>query len=102
MASRGAKREASQNELKSAQTASEAAETHLRELRAAAGSRGERLRVMDPGIVPQRPSSPNIPLNVAAAVLLALAASIIYLSFAFVMRRRAVGFEPTVTRGMRA
>ena len=102
MASRSAKREALQNEVKSAQTASEAAETRLRELRAAAGSRGERLRVMDPGIVPQRPSSPNVPLNVAAALLLALAASIIYLSFAFVLRRRAVGFEPTVTRGMRA
>ena len=102
MASRSAKRDALQNEVKSAQTASEAAETRLRELRAAAGSRGERLRVMDPGIVPERPSSPNVPLNVAAALLLALAASMIYLSFAFVLRRRAVGFEPTVTRGMRA
>jgi uncharacterized protein involved in exopolysaccharide biosynthesis len=102
MASRSAKREALQSEVKSAQTASDAAEMRLRELRAAAGSRGERLRVMDPGIVPQRPNSPNIPLNVAAALFLALAASMIYLSFAFVLRRRAVGFEPTVTRGMRA
>jgi succinoglycan biosynthesis transport protein ExoP len=102
MARRSGKREALQNELKSAQIASEAAATRLRELRATAGSRGERLRVMDPGIVPQRPSSPNVPLNVAAALLLALAVSMIYLSFAFVTRRRAVGFEPTVTRGMRA
>jgi uncharacterized protein involved in exopolysaccharide biosynthesis len=102
VASRSAKQDALQNEVKMAQTAAEAAETHLRELRASAGSRGERLRVMDPGIVPQRPSAPNVPLNVAAALLLALAASIIYLSFAFVLRRRAVGFEPAVTRGMRA
>jgi uncharacterized protein involved in exopolysaccharide biosynthesis len=102
MASRSAQREALQSEMKSAETASEAAAMRLRELRAAAGSRGERLRVMDPGIVPQRPSSPNVPLNVAAALLLALAASTIYLSFAFVIRRRAVGFESTVTRGMRA
>jgi uncharacterized protein involved in exopolysaccharide biosynthesis len=102
MASRIGKRDALQSELKSAQIDSAAAETRLRELRAAAGSRGERLRVMDPGIVPQRPSSPNVPLNVSAALLLALAASIVYLSFAFVLRRRAVGFEPTVTRGMRA
>jgi len=100
IASRNAKRDALQNEVKSAETASEAAATRLRELRAAAGSRGERLRVMDPGIVPQGPSSPNVPLNVAAALLLALAGSIIYLSFAFVLGRRAVGFEPTVTRGM--
>ena len=102
MAGRSAKRDALQNEVKSAQTASEAADARLRELRAAAGNRGERLRVMDPGIVPQRPSSPNVPLNVAASLMLALTASILYLSFAFVMRRRAVGFEPTVTRGMRA
>jgi capsular polysaccharide biosynthesis protein len=101
MASRSAKRDAAQTELKAAQKASESAESHLRELRAAAGNRGERLRVMDPGIVPQRPSSPNVPLNVAAAMLLALAASILYLSFAFVLRQRVVGFEPEVTRGMR-
>ena len=101
MASRSAKRDALQNEVKSAQKASEAADTRLRELRAAEGGRGERLRVMDPGIVPQRPSSPNVPINVAAALLLAVTASILYLSFAFVMRRRAVGFEPTATRGMR-
>jgi capsule polysaccharide export protein KpsE/RkpR len=101
MASRSAKRDALQNEVKSAQKASEAADMRLRELRAAEGGRGERLRVMDPGIVPQRPSSPNVPLNVAAALVLALTASILYLSFAFVMRRRAVGFEPTATRGMR-
>jgi uncharacterized protein involved in exopolysaccharide biosynthesis len=102
MASRGAKRDALQNELKAVQTASETAEKRLGELRGAAGSRGERLRVMDPGIVPQRPSSPNVPLNVAAALFLALAASIVYLSFAFVLRRRAVDLEPAVTRGMRA
>ncbi len=102
MAARSAQRDASKNELKMAQAASEAAEKHLSELRAAAGSRGERLRVMDPGIVPQRPSSPNVPLNVAAALFLALAASIVYLSIAFAVRRRAIGFEPAVTRGMRA
>jgi succinoglycan biosynthesis transport protein ExoP len=102
IAGRNGKREALQNEVKSAQIASEAAAMRLRELRGASGSRGERLRVLDPGIVPQRPSSPNVPLNVAAALLLALVASILYLSSAFVVRRRAVGFEPAVTRGMRA
>ena len=29
-----------------------------------AGFRGERLKIIDPGIVPERPSSPNLPLNV--------------------------------------
>jgi succinoglycan biosynthesis transport protein ExoP len=102
LASRTAKRDELQAALKMAQASYDNATTRLREARAAAGTRGERLRVMDPGIVPQRPSSPNIPLNVGAALFLALVASIIYLSFAFAFRRRAVGFEPAVSRGMRA
>jgi uncharacterized protein involved in exopolysaccharide biosynthesis len=62
----------------------------LADIRATAGSRVERLRVIDPGIVPQRPSSPNIPLNVVAAAGLALFASLLYLtvSFSFTQRRR--------------
>ena len=44
----------------------------LREARGDAGYRGERLRIIDPGIVPERPSSPNLPLNLVAALLLGL------------------------------
>ena len=55
-------------------------ETRLREARGDAGYRGERLRVIDPGIVPERPSSPNLPLNVAAALLLGLVLPILYLT----------------------
>ena len=36
----------------------------LLESRATAGTHAEQLRIIDPGIVPQRPSSPNISLNV--------------------------------------
>jgi capsular polysaccharide biosynthesis protein len=43
--------------------------------------------VMDPGIVPQRPSSPNVALNIAIALLAALIAAIVYLSALFVYRR---------------
>ena len=49
-----------------------AVETQLREARGAAPYRGERLKIIDPGIVPERPSSPNLPLNAAAAFLLGL------------------------------
>ncbi|HMC60818.1 MAG TPA: hypothetical protein VKJ01_16630, partial [Candidatus Solibacter sp.] len=42
--------------------------------------RGERLRLIDPGIVPERPSSPNIPLNVLAALFLGLVLPIVYLT----------------------
>jgi capsular polysaccharide biosynthesis protein len=101
VAKRTAKRDEVLNELRMTQAAYDNAIARLRDLRAAVGTRGERLRVMDPGIVPQRPSSPNIPLNVVAALLVALVACIVYLSFAFSFRRRSVGFEPAVSRGMR-
>ena len=58
------------------QTATESSAARLRELRATAGTRGERLRVIDPGIVPQRPSSPNVALNVLGALLITLVALI--------------------------
>jgi capsule polysaccharide export protein KpsE/RkpR len=101
VAKRTAKRDEVVAELRMAQAAYDSSAARLRDLRGAAGTRGERLRVMDPGIIPQRPSSPNVFLNVAAALLVALVASIVYLSFAFSFRRRSVGFEPAVSRGMR-
>jgi uncharacterized protein involved in exopolysaccharide biosynthesis len=102
LANRIAKRESLDAELKMAQTGYEAASARLREIRTAVGSHAEQLRVIDPGIVPETPSSPKIPLNVAAALVVALVSSIVYLSVAFVYKRRPVGFQPTVTRGMRA
>ena len=50
----------------------------LRDARSERGFRGERLQVIDPGIVPERPSSPNIPLNLAIALLAGLALPILY------------------------
>ncbi len=95
-------RAALESELRVAQTSYEAVSARLREFEAAAGTHAEQLRVIDPGIVPGRPSSPNIFLNVIVALFLALAASVVYLSLRFVYRRKPVGFEPTVARGMRA
>jgi len=83
LAQRSAKREALQNQLWSTRTTVDAAGARLRDLRNASGSRGERLRIIDPGIVPQRPSSPNIPLNVFAALLFGAVAAVLYLSLAF-------------------
>jgi uncharacterized protein involved in exopolysaccharide biosynthesis len=67
-------------ERKARQTELAAAETRLREARADVGYRGERMRVIDPGVVPQRPSSPNVLLNVLAALLLGLVFSVLYLA----------------------
>ena len=52
------------------------AEGRLQELRSAAGNRGERLRIIDPGIVPERPSSPDLLLNLVVALIAAAILSI--------------------------
>jgi uncharacterized protein involved in exopolysaccharide biosynthesis len=67
----------------SLQLAIEAAQMHLQEVRSTAGYRAERLKIFDPGVVPERPSWPNIPLIVMAAVLVALVASLLYVTFEF-------------------
>ncbi len=67
-------------ERAAAQAAAKAADARLQETRAEVGSRGERLRIIDPGHhAPERPSSPNIPLNVAIALFAAVVLSILYL-----------------------
>jgi uncharacterized protein involved in exopolysaccharide biosynthesis len=55
-------------------------QTQLREARGAAAYRGERLEIVDPGIVPERPSSPNLPLTAAAAFLLGLVLPVMWLT----------------------
>ena len=77
-----------ETEQQSAQETFDNLEKHLTDARAAAGYRGEQLRIIDPGIVPERPSSPNVPLNVMAAALLALMLATAGLSFEFAYRRR--------------
>ncbi len=69
--------------LRTAQVGWEAASGRLRELHAAAGLRGERLRVVDPGVIPERPSSPNVGLNVLLAAAVALIGCLTYLTLTF-------------------
>jgi uncharacterized protein involved in exopolysaccharide biosynthesis len=71
-----------------AQERADAAARRLQEARAVIGYRGERLKIIDAGIVPERPSFPNIPLNVAAAFVLSTTCSIVYFTFAFGLARR--------------
>jgi uncharacterized protein involved in exopolysaccharide biosynthesis len=74
-------------ELKAARTGAEAAQTKLDEAQASAAFRGVRLRVLDPGIVPQRASFPNTPLNLIVALAFSLAASITSLAIRFGYQR---------------
>jgi len=66
-----------------AQTAVDVAMEHLADVRASASGRIEELQVVDPGIVPSKPTSPNVPVMLAAALLVALAGSVLYLTFEF-------------------
>jgi capsular polysaccharide biosynthesis protein len=70
-------------ELRSARAGEEAAQTKLGDVRASSAFRGIRLKVLDPGIVPQRASSPNTPLNLAVAFVFSLLASITFLAVRF-------------------
>jgi uncharacterized protein involved in exopolysaccharide biosynthesis len=88
LSSNAARRQRAQSELDSAQQLENAGSARLTELRSGSGARGERLRIIDPGIVPQRPSSPNIPLNVLVALLVAWIASLAYSAMGFARERR--------------
>ena len=66
-----------------AQIAYDAAAAHVRELQAAEGMRGERLRVIDPGVVPEKASFPLTGLNVALAIAVAMIACFVYLALTF-------------------
>ena len=81
------RREALQVDQKSAQAAFETTSARLNEVVATAQLRGEKLRLIDPGIVPQEPSSPNLPLNLAASLILASVGSLIYLVMSFSYQR---------------
>ncbi|HTT66027.1 MAG TPA: hypothetical protein VMG35_29455 [Bryobacteraceae bacterium] len=61
-------------------TAFTAIQGRLTQLQGDMGYRSERLRIIDPAILPERPSSPNTPLHVMAALLLGLLVPAVYLA----------------------
>jgi uncharacterized protein involved in exopolysaccharide biosynthesis len=79
-----ARRMAERDRVASDRTASEEAysaiETRLNQVRGGLGYSSERLKIIDPGIVPEQPSAPNIPLRVLAALLLGLVVPVVYLT----------------------
>lgn len=66
-----------------AQTAVDLAAEHLGDVRSSATGRVDELQVIDPGVVPSNPKSPNLPVMLVAAFLIALAGSVLYLTFEF-------------------
>jgi uncharacterized protein involved in exopolysaccharide biosynthesis len=93
---RRAHREQLESERDAVQEELTALQTRLGEVRSAAGFRGERLRLIDPGIVPERPSSPNVPLNVLAALFLGLVLPIVYLTLQMSYQEQRAGSRRNV------
>jgi uncharacterized protein involved in exopolysaccharide biosynthesis len=92
LATRQAHRDQLDAERKAGQAALTGIDARLRDARGETGFRGERLKIIDPGIVPERPSSPNLPLNVVAALVAGLVLPILYftLEMSFQQRRAAL------------
>ncbi len=80
LAGRLARKERLEAQRKADQSALAAIDQRLRETRDDLGYRGERLTIIDPGVVPERPSSPNTSLNISVAVLLGLLLPLVYLA----------------------
>jgi tyrosine-protein kinase Etk/Wzc len=80
--------------LTSARASYEAAAQRLVNLRGSRGARTEWLHVVDPGIIPQRPSSPNLPLILIGAAFLAFFGSGLYLTISFSLTRGRRRYDP--------
>jgi uncharacterized protein involved in exopolysaccharide biosynthesis len=93
------KRDALDAELKSARADEDAENTKLSDVKSLSAARGVRLKILDPGILPRRPSFPNPPLNLAVAFVLSLFASIGYVAIRFAYdRTRDALREPVFSR----
>lgn len=94
LAHRLAERDRLDAERTASQEAYSAIETRLGQVRGDLGYRNERLKIIDPGIVPERPSAPNTTLHVLAALLLGLAVPIIYLTLELSYRTQRSSAAP--------
>jgi capsular polysaccharide biosynthesis protein len=100
LAARMAHRDNVSAQRKEAQDSLAAAEARLRAARAESGYRGERLTVIDPGVVPERPSFPNVPLNLGAALLGGIVLPAVYLAFEMNFREQRAGVRRARLRAM--
>jgi uncharacterized protein involved in exopolysaccharide biosynthesis len=88
------RQKAAADELEAAREAFESAQARVRDISARAGTRTERMRIIDPGVDPRKPSSPTVLLNTLAATLLALCLSVVWVTLRMPERRS----KPAVVR----
>jgi len=94
LAQQTATEEVLQAALTSARASYETYAQRLSDLRVSRGSRTEWLRVVDPGIIPQQPSSPNAPLILIGAAALAIFGSWLYLTLSYSFTRGQRRYDP--------
>jgi tyrosine-protein kinase Etk/Wzc len=94
LAQQSAREQDLQAVLNAARASYETSEQRLADFEVSQGARSEWLRLVDPGIVPQKPSSPNIPLILIGAVLFALFGSLLYLTVSFSLTRGRRRYDP--------
>ncbi len=103
LAARTTEIEAVKAKLDEARSAFEHADARVREADTLSSLQGERLEILDPGVVPERRSSPNIPLNIVVGLAVGALLSFLYLTFDYGLteqRRRAAREEEwTSSRG---
>jgi uncharacterized protein involved in exopolysaccharide biosynthesis len=88
LARRSAEIGAAEAQLNDARARYEQARKRLDDLDASSGFRGERLSLLDPGVAPERPSSPNVPLNVFVGLALGAIFSLLYLTVEYSLRQQ--------------
>ena len=85
-----ARADQSADQLRAANTAFEAMSRRANELAGSSGLRTEQLRIIDPGIVPQQPSFPNVPLFTAIALLFSALLNLAWLSLRYGLEQQRV------------
>lgn len=93
-----ARRDELEAELRAARGEAEATKARVNDARASLAYQGERVNILDPGIVPERPSFPNTPFNIALAFVVSVIGSAMWAAWRYGGRR--AGLLPA--RSMRA
>jgi uncharacterized protein involved in exopolysaccharide biosynthesis len=83
LAAARARTDRSQDQLRVADAAFEAMSRRANELAGSSALRTEQLRIIDPGILPQQPSFPNVPLFTGAALLISAMLCLAWLSLRY-------------------
>jgi len=90
LAAARARADRSRDDLRAAETAFEAVSRRANDLAGPTGLRTEQLRIIDPGIVPQQPSFPNLPLFTALALLISAMLCLAWLSLRYGLEQQRV------------